>query len=180
MKKIFTLLALVCCSLSVLAEDYKCNLAVWVNNIAADPQQMNISATKQGDGKYTLELKNFILYSEGAPMPVGNITVNDIDAASENGDDAISTKQGITITAGEVEGIAESDWLGPMLCLAAGGTINITLDGSISSNGILTAELGIPFTEDMDIKVMIKSSNAFQIPNSEVPASSFPLMSYIP
>ena len=167
MKKIFTLLALVCCSLSVLAEDYKCNLAVWVNNIAADPQQMNISATKQGDGKYTLELKNFILYSEGAPMPVGNITVNDIDAASENGDDAISTKQGITITAGEVEGIAESDWLGPMLCLAAGGTINITLDGSISSNGILTAELGIPFTEDMDIKVMIKSSNAFQIPNSD-------------
>ena len=79
MKKIFTLLALVCCSLSVLAEDYKCNLAVWVNNIAADPQQMNISATKQGDGKYTLELKNFILYSEGAPMPVGNITVNDIE-----------------------------------------------------------------------------------------------------
>ena len=47
MKKIFTLLALVCCSLSVLAEDYKCNLAVWVNNIAADPQQMNISATSR-------------------------------------------------------------------------------------------------------------------------------------
>ena len=167
MKKIFTLLALVCCSLSVLAEDYKCNLAVWVNNIAADPQQMNISATKQGDGKYTLELKNFILYSEGAPMPVGNITVNDIDATSENGVDAISTKQGITITAGNVEGLAETDWLGPILCMAAGGTINITLNGSISSNGILTAELGIPFDEDMDIKVMIKSSNAFQIPNSD-------------
>lgn len=164
MKKIFTLLALVCCSLSVLAEDYKCNLAVWVNNIAADPQQMNISATKQADGKYTLELKNFILYSEGQPLAVGNITVNDIDA-TEDGDSkvSISTAQGIMIEAGDAEGV--DFWMGPILCQER--PINITLDGSISSNGIFTAELGIPFTEDMDIKVMIKSSNAFQIPNSD-------------
>lgn len=164
MKKIFTLLALVCCSLSVLAENYKCNLAVWVNNTAADPQQMNISATKQGDGKYTLELKNFILYSEGQPLAVGNITVNDIDA-TEDGDSkvSISTAQGIMIEAGDAEGV--DFWMGPILCQER--PINITLDGSISSNGILTAELGIPFSEDMDIKVMIKSSNAFQIPNSD-------------
>lgn len=92
--------------MSVLAENYKCNLAVWVNNTAADPQQMNISATKQADGKYTLELKNFILYSEGQPLAVGNITVNDIDA-TEDGDSkvSISTAQGIMIEAGDAEGV---------------------------------------------------------------------------
>lgn len=159
MKKIFTLIAtsmVAAASFAQTTKDYNCALAVLVDGEAADPQEKVVSTTF-ADDKYTLELKNFILYTQGQPMPVGTISVPDIAyTIDEDGDTIISTKQNITIANGDDPNV--TFWLGPTL-----QEVPISLEGGVN-NGVLGAVLNIPFGT-MNINVYV-SSAATQIANS--------------
>ena len=157
MKKIFTLLAVTISALSSMAQtttDYSCALAVLVNGAPADPQQKNVT-TVEDNGKYTLQLKDFVLYTQGSPMPVGTITVEGINAETTDGCTVLKTTQNITILPGSDD---SQMWLGPFL-----GEIPVTLEGTIT-DGVLKASLDIPFGE-MQINVIV-SSAATQVENS--------------
>lgn len=61
-------------------------------------QKATIEVKEQEDGKYTLSLKNFEL---AGVMSVGTIEMKDVDATEEDGTIKLSTKQTVTIQAGD-------------------------------------------------------------------------------
>lgn len=114
-------------------------LVVTINGTSTEPQNANVLLTDNGDGTYKFALKNFILWSEGEPMPVGNIEVDGMNmdqAASYKSFDLTRT---ITVGPGdegfelEYEGemvpLGSDDWAGPAL-----GELPVTLKGKFDDN----------------------------------------------
>lgn len=159
MKKIFTLLTAVLCSLTITATDYKGKLMVVLNNTPLPSQDAVISVTED-NGKYTLSLKNFILIQPEGPMPIGNIVVTDIKATQENGETELDTRQDIVIAPGDDENI--TTWYGPILS-STENPIPVVVDAAMMED-FLNAEIGISFG-DMRITVYF-DSRQFQLPNS--------------
>lgn len=83
---------------------YKNDLSVQVMGLTNRPTQTSINLI-ESDGKYSLELKNFVLDGLG----VGNIKVTDLDVK----DNTFSTSQNITITEGDDPNV--EFWSGPSL-----------------------------------------------------------------
>ena len=94
MKKLFTLALASLMSLSSMAETYRCKLAVAVYGTPSDPMEIDLECTKNADGKYDILLKDFAF----GEIPVGDVTINGIDAATADGQ-AYLTYDG-TITLG--------------------------------------------------------------------------------
>lgn len=136
MKKIFTLIAMACLSLTAVAEDvYRCGLAVVANGNPSDYQQIDLSCTPNDKGKYDILLPDFTF--EG--LNVGDVVINDIDAESEDGATQLYTSQDIE------------------LAVFPGVKIPITFTGFIV-NGDLIARLKI-VAEGMNVNVAISSRN---------------------
>ena len=66
-------------SLAAMAETYRCKLAVDVFGAPSDPMEIDLECTKNADGKYDILLKDFYF----GTMPVGDITINGIEAQTE-------------------------------------------------------------------------------------------------
>ena len=79
MKKLFTLALTGLMSLAAMAETYRCKLAVDVYGTPSDPMEIDLECTKNADGKYDILLKDFYF----GTMPVGDITINGIEAQTE-------------------------------------------------------------------------------------------------
>ena len=79
MKKLFTLALTGLMSLAAMAETYRCKLAVDVYGDPSDPMEIDLECTKNADGKYDILLKDFYF----GTMPVGDITINGIEAQTE-------------------------------------------------------------------------------------------------
>lgn len=94
MKKLFTLALTALMSLAAMAETYRCKLAVDVYGTPSDPMEIDLECTKNADGKYDILLKDFAF----GTIPVGDVTINGIDAATADGQ-AYLTYDG-TITLG--------------------------------------------------------------------------------
>lgn len=160
MKKISTLLILLCSSLSMMATDYKGNLAASISGAMATPQQTTITVNQQSDGKYEFSLKNFSISYSGTDMAVGNVEMKNVSATETDGVVNLSSAQTITIESGDDSG---TFWMGPFL-----GDVDVTLSATIS-NGVLAAVIDIPFEfngEVLQIKVFF-SSAPYQIGNSD-------------
>lgn len=159
MKKIFTLLTAVLCSLTITATDYKGKLMVVLDNTPLPNQDATISVTED-NGKYTLSLKNFILMQPEGPMPIGNIVVTDIEATQENDMTILNASQDIVIASGDDENITM--WYGPILS-STGNPLPVVVNATMIED-FLKAEIGIPFG-GMNITVYF-DSRQFQLPNS--------------
>lgn len=112
MKKIFTLLLMTGCSFVSMATDYTDNLEVIINGESIK-QTATISVDKQADGKYTLELKNFMLNMGETPVGVGNIKLENVAGETENDVTTIKTFQTINITEGDDSSV--SFWMSTIL-----------------------------------------------------------------
>ena len=94
MKKIFTLIAMACLSLTAAAEGiYRCALAVVANGNPSEYQEIELSCTPNDKGKYDILLSDF----KFGPIPVGDVPINDIDAEEEDGLIHLTTTQVITL-----------------------------------------------------------------------------------
>ena len=115
------------------------NLIVTINDQSTAPMPSTIYVTEQADGKYTLSLKNFILSSEESDMPIGNVTVTDVEGVkNEDGTITLKQNQNVMLEAGDATGI--DTWLGPMIC-AQVGSIPVSLDAVMGDK--LTANIDI-------------------------------------
>lgn len=123
MKKIFTLALVSLMSLTAMAETYHCKLAVDVYGEPSDPMEIDLECTKNADGKYDILLKDFAF----GGMPVGDITINGIDAKTEEEQDYL-TYDG-TITLG-------GSW-------AVVGPLPVVFEGFVMG-GIFAAHLKVP------------------------------------
>lgn len=79
MKKLFTLALACVMSLAAMAENYHCKLAVDVYGVPSDPMEIDLECTENANGKYDILLKDFYF----GTMPVGDITINGIEAQTE-------------------------------------------------------------------------------------------------
>lgn len=160
MKKLFTSIAVALCSLTTMANVYtNCPLTVTVNGGPMDNDPIDVTVTKQDNGKYTLELKDFTL--TGMYMPIGTIKVADVDATECGSTTVLSTEQTITIAAGSTG--KPKDWFGPDL-----GKLPIILKGEIKGE-LFNAILNIPLNADLLVGVQLGNnvSEMGQLPNSD-------------
>ena len=142
MKKIFTLFAAALMSLSAMAEDYNCHLAITSNDTPCDPTEAMLSVNKQENGKYEVILHNLTVTLSGSPTTIENIDIKDVDGKVEDNDIILTTNQTIKINA-----------LGMEL------NVPINLYATISEDNVLDAYLKIPIMGMLEVNVLISSED---------------------
>lgn len=158
MKRIITLLVSVITTLSALATDYTDQLEVIVNGESAT-QNATISVTKQDDGKYTLNLKNFVLQSDDQTMGIGNITLTDIEGVEKDGVTTIKINKSINITEGDDTSVGM--WMGPML-----GAVPINTVAELRGDKLyVVIDIDMMSSLQQIIKVVF-GNGGYQLPNS--------------
>ena len=113
---------------------YTENLVVTVTTdegtTTTDPKPTDVTVVYNGDGTINFELKNFYFFLYGAEAPIGSIVMENIPVTIGEDDLAYFTYEGnIVIQPGDMEGIDESEWVGPML-----GEIPAKLNGKMSND----------------------------------------------
>ena len=142
MKKIFTLFAATLMSLSAMAEDYNCHLAITSNDTPCDPTEAILSVNKQENGKYEVILHTLTVTLSGSPTTIENIDIKDVDGKVEDNDIILTTNQTIKINA-----------LGMEL------NVPINLYATISEDNVLDAYLKIPIMGMLEVNVLISSED---------------------
>ena len=142
MKKIFTLFAAALMSLSAMAEDYNCHLAITSNDTPCDPTEAILSVNKQENGKYEVILHTLTVTLSGSPTTIENIDIKDVDGKVEDNDLILTTNQTIKINA-----------LGMEL------NVPINLYATISEDNVLDAYLKIPIMGMLEVNVLSSSED---------------------
>lgn len=159
MKKTLLSLALaLLSSLSMSAKDYTETLVVTVVNGTATRQTATISVDKNDDGTYNFNLKNFMLKMGDQSMGIGNITLNNLKAATSSKGDVVSTHRDITITKGDDPNV--DTWMGPML-----GTIPLDLKLLVNEEKLYTL-IDIDMQKTMGQTIHVTFGDNYQLPNS--------------
>lgn len=142
MKKLFTLITATLLSLSAMAEDYNCHLAITSNDTPCDPTEAILSVNKQENGKYEVILHTLTVTLSGSPTTIENIDIKDVDGKVEDNDIILTTNQTIKINA-----------LGMEL------NVPINLYATISEDNVLEAYLKIPIMGMLEVNVLISSED---------------------
>lgn len=133
MKKfILSLICAIVAALGATAQTFTDNLLITVDGETSDPQEATVLFTDNGNGTCNFTLLNFCLGSGDEALPVGNIEIKDLPlSAAESGIRTFSYNDNLLITAGNLDGVAEEDWFGPML-----GEIPLELSGKVNDSKI--------------------------------------------
>lgn len=158
MKKTLLSLALaLLSSLSMSAKNYTDKLVVTVNGLSTQ-QNASISVDKNSDGTYNFNLKNFMLKIGDQSMGIGNITLNNLEAATSSKGDVVSTHRDITITKGDDPNV--DTWMGPML-----GTIPLDLKLLVNNEKLYTL-IDIDMQQTLKQTIHVTFGDNYQLPNS--------------
>ena len=141
-----------------MADGYQEKLVVTINGESTDSIPANITVDHETDGTITFSLKNFMLVAGEDVMPVGNIVLKGVKVEKENGYEAISTNQNILIAAGQVDSIADEEWLGPML-----GEVPIALKGKVKADRLyVNIDIDMMSTLQQVINVVVGQDKGFE------------------
>ena len=103
-------------------------LVVTVDGESTEPQDASVTVVDNGDGTINFVLNNFFLGAGEESLPVGNVSVANIPTTEASDGLTYFTFTGpITIEPGNVEGMSDTDWYGPML-----GEIPLVLNGKMN------------------------------------------------
>lgn len=142
MKKLFTLITATLLSLSAMAEDYNCHLAITSNDTPCDPTEAVLTVNKQENGKYEVLLHTLTVTLSGSPNTIENIDIKDVDGIVEDNDLILTTNQKIKINA-----------------LGMDMNVPINLYATISEDNVLDAYLKIPIMGMLEVNVLISSED---------------------
>ncbi len=154
MKKLFTLLFCAFAALQVCAKDYNEPIVVTVNGVSSE--QKGTITIEQNGNQYDLTLKNFMLASPDAPIPVGNVALKSIEPANIGDAVLLQTDQTVTITRGDDPNIA---WIAPML-----PPVPVKLVGKLE-NDHLRCSLHIDMTASMKQVIDVTVGKGYQLQN---------------
>lgn len=135
MKKLVTLIALMCLTMVVNATDYACWITVSMDSTeSSDSVAATVTIDEEEGGTYSLSLKNFYL----SGLPVGTINLTGVEGSTDaNGVLTLTAQQDITISDGdETEGVT---WIGSVFGTVGVG-LNLTVDGTQLS-GVLDIDV---------------------------------------
>lgn len=119
----------------VSEKSYTETLYVTINGETTEPQDANVLVQTRYDGNFNFVLKNFVL---GGSIPVGNINVPSL---TKNPDGSFSFQGKTIIQAGDLEGVDENEWLGPLL-----GEVPLDLKGQFVGEDHLRVSIDIDMT----------------------------------
>ena len=123
----------------VSEKSYTETLYVTINGETTEPQDANVLVQTRYDGNFNFVLKNFVL---GGSIPVGNINVPSLTKKA----DGSFSFQGITsIEAGDLEDVAEDEWIGPGL-----GEVPLDLKGQFVGEDHLRVSIDIDMTSTLE------------------------------
>lgn len=111
------------------AKVYDDQIVVSVNDYTTDAIPASVEVTPLSDGGINFTLKNFQMTGEDLDMKVGNINIEDLALVEGPGYKSFNYTGSIFITPGDEAGVAEDEWLGPML-----GQIPLRMRGRITDN----------------------------------------------
>lgn len=131
-----TLLSVLCAFISIFAmaqnaKNYSESLVVTTNGKNSPSQVATITVVDNGNGTINFVLHNFGLLSESGDhwVPLGNVCAENISVSEgENGIQYFAFEGPVTIQPGYIEGVAESDWVGPLF-----GEVPLVLNGKINN-----------------------------------------------
>ena len=162
MKKTFTLFSAMLMSIAAFATNYSGTLTVTVNGeVSKQPASVVID---QVDGKYNLSINNFMLIADETTMPVGNIVIDNVSGGVNGTLTTLCANKQINIAPGNVEGVAEGEWLGPLL-----GDVPVEMTARFNAEGYVVADIHINMV-DLEQVIDVKFENVgthFQMPNSD-------------
>lgn len=150
-------------TLSAMATDYKGNLTVSING-EGSTQPATISIVENA-GKYNLSILNFMLGEGESVLPVGNIVIENVTGAVAGNLTTLYVNKNITIQKGNVAGIADDAWLGPML-----GEVPVKMSSSFNTKGFLGVNIDIDMVSTLGQVIKVTFENVgthFQMPNSD-------------
>jgi len=174
MKKILAFVAAAGCAMALSATTYTCHVKVVINTTTSEQEEVQVEVN-ENNGAYDLNLKNFVLFSEGAYMPVGNVTVTGVEGVDEFGFTKLTFNGTIYITEGDDP--QYDYWLGPMLgpvpTVATARFIDTAISGdlfidmkdslgqtiSVSIFGIAPAQEGLEGDVNKDKEVNVADVN---------------------
>lgn len=108
---------------------YTDDLVVTVDENSTAPLPAQVSVTPLNNGGINFALNNFTMTLDGDEMTVGNILVEDIPLYHGKNYEYFNYNGNLLITAGDKEGVAEEDWIGPIL-----GEIPLRLIGRMTDD----------------------------------------------
>lgn len=123
----------------VSEKSYTETLYVTINGETTEPQDANVLVQTRYDGNFNFVLKNFVL---GGLIPVGNINVPSL---TKKADGSFSFQGTTIIEAGDLEGVAENEWLGPDL-----GVVPLDLKGQFVGEDHLRVSIDIDMTSTLE------------------------------
>lgn len=157
MKKLFTLIAAMCCAVASFATDYTDSLEIYING-ATTPvtTPATISVNSSADGTLSFTLKNFKLLMAGQTMNVGNVFVDSVPVRDGgNGRQVFYKKVSTQIQNGDEAGVT---WVGPML-----QTVTVDLAGyTMGNRAYCFMNIDVPATA---MTIVCKFGSGFQFLN---------------
>ncbi|MDO4972525.1 MAG: calycin-like domain-containing protein [Bacteroidales bacterium] len=163
MRKLSTMFCAALMSLSAMATDYSGTLTVSVNG-EEGAQPATISVVENA-GKYNLSVNNFILVSGETTLPVGNIVVENVTGAVNEGLTTLYVDKNIQIQPGNADGVAAEEWIGPML-----GNVPVKMTSRFNADGFLAVDIDIDMQAVLGQTIKVQFENVgdhFQMPNSD-------------
>ncbi len=133
-------------------------LVVTINGESTEPQDASVTVMTNSDGTINFVLQNFCLAMGDNSLPVGNIRIDNLPVTKgEDGLKHISYDGPLTIQPGNMEGVGESEWLGPML-----GEIPLKLEGKMSGRKLFV-------TIDIDMQAILGQIIYVQLGTDDFP-----------
>lgn len=131
--------------------DFTDKLVVSINDNSTEPMESTIHIEKQDNGKYTLSLKNFVLANADADMPIGNVTVTDVEGVEQpDGTILLNQEQSVMLENGDDPNI--DFWMGPTIC-AQTGAIPVKINATMGEK--LDANIDIDLTSSLGQKIHV-------------------------
>ena len=138
MKKLFTLLSVAFSWLLASATSYEGKLQVFINGQQMSSQKAEIVVNAQSDGRYALSLRNFVLETDETQLPVGNVSLKDVDASICGTSNVMHTFQTIQLEPGDD---ASAGWIGPQL-----PAVDVDVNAVVNEQNQLNAVISIDAT----------------------------------
>lgn len=147
---------------------YTKDIIVTVDGASLAPQAADIIVTYYDDSTIDFTLKNFCLGEGAEAIPVGNISISDLDIK----DGKFTYNGGLNITEGDLDGV--DFWLGP--ALMGMGEFNLDLTGEITdADGYFFVNIDLDLTTVIGqvVNVQVGESVQANLVLTEAEASTF-------
>lgn len=150
-----------------VAGTYTGDLDVFFQAQFPTANNVSVEIEKSDDLHINFYLNNFVLSAGGDVIPVGNVTLTNIELTQDVDSVKFTATQTITIAAGNLEEYGQDDWMGPIL-----GPLSVSISGKVVGDSVIIEPITIPLGELVGtVSVTFKGKNPSYVAIKDVKMS---------